>query len=342
LAPSSQTIFFSRLLDSLRALPGTEAVAAVSNLPASNVPNARSSFVIERRPPQSPSEMPSADLQTVGGALFPLLRVPILRGRDLLESDVGGSMPAIVVSEAMARTYWPNENPLGQRIRLGSWKEDGPWWTIVGVAGDIRQNWFDPTPRAIAYVSVRQRPVRTMTVMVRTANDPRALVQPLKDHLVRIDSTLPMSEIATLRDEVDDSLAPLRIIGALLVTFALVTFALAGIGVYGVVTGTVARQTREFGIRMTLGAGPSRIQAEVLGETLRVVSWSAAIGIPVSMAVQSLGASTLYGLVTMSAATPIAATGSVLLLSLIAALVPARRAAALDPAVALRAGDSQW
>jgi putative ABC transport system permease protein len=334
---TSQADFFGRALDGLRELPSVKAVAAVANLPASNVPNARTSFTIERRPSQSPSEMPSADLQTVGGAFFPLLRIPVLSGRDLLESDTADSMPAVVISKAMAERYWPREDPMGQRIRLGSWEERGPWWTIVGIAGDVKQNWFDPTPRPIVYVPARQRPVRAMSLMVRTERDPRTLARPVKDQLTRLDPAQSLSEIFTLRDEIDDSIAPLRIIVSLLLAFAALTLALAAIGIYGVVASTVVQQTRELGMRLVLGATPSRILAELLGETVRVCGWSVAAGIPILIGLHALVGSKLYNLVSMDLATLAGLTCFLFVVSLCAALVPTRRALSIDPAVALRA-----
>ena len=334
---SSQARFFTSVLDAVREIPSVETVGMTSNLPASNVPNARTSFEIERRPPASPAGMPTADLQTIGGALLPLLRVRLLSGRNLLDSDVAESTRAVVISNTMARLHWPGEEALGKRIRLGSWGEQGAWWTIVGVVADLKQNWFDPTPRPIVYVPMLQRPVRSMTLLARTGGDPHRLAQPVREALKRLDPSLALSEVATLKNEIDDSIAPIRIVGTVLMIFASVTLAIAAIGVYGILAATVTRQTREVGVRMALGAPRAAIAFALMSDTFRVWGWSLMFGLPVSVWLHATVGSRLYNLVSVS---PMRLAGlSFLLLgiSLVAAFVPARRAASVDPAVALRA-----
>ena len=279
--------------------------------------------------------MPTADLQTIGGALLPLLRVRLLSGRNPLTADVAESTRAAVISNTMARLHWPGEEALGKRIRLGSWGEQGAWLTIAGRA-DLKQNWFDPTPRPIVYVPILQRPVRSMTLLARTGGDPHRLAQPVREALKRLDPSLALSEVATLKDEIDDSIAPIRIVGTVLMIFASVTLAIAAIGVYGILAATVTRQTREVGVRMALGAPRAAIAFALMSDTFRVWGWSLMFGLPVSVWLTRDGR--LETTWSRSAQWRLAGLSFLLLgISLVAAFVPARRAASVDPAVALRA-----
>jgi putative ABC transport system permease protein len=330
--------FFGRAFDALSSLPSVEAVGAVANLPASNVPNASTGFSIESRPPAAAAEMPSADLQTVGGEFFRVFRLPVRAGRSLAESDGPDGAPVVVISEAMARRHWRGEDPLGQRIRLGRWGEGGPWWTIVGVAADIKQNWFDPEPRPIVYVSYRQRPARFMSVALRTTSEPHSLTAPVRERMAGVDAAQALSEMESLRKVIDDSLAPLRIIGWLVLGFASVTLALASVGLYGVLGSYVADRRREMGVRLALGASPWRLLARVLGENLRLAGIAVLAALPLSLVANALLGARLFGLAAVDAVTVVALALSILFVSLLSALAPARRAASIDPALAIRLG----
>ena len=260
-------VYFVRALEAFAELPGVERVAASVNLPASNVPNEEVFFEIDGRKPATSAEVPRCDLQTVAGDFFDVFRVATLRGRVLLASDDADAPRVLVVSESWARRHLGNEEPLGRRVRFGRRDAEGPWWTIVGMVSDLKQNWFDPEPRPILYVSHLQNARNRMSIAVRGKLEGYGLAEVLQRKLAAIDPGQALAEPKTLEDEIADSLAPLHIIGMLLLVFALVALLLAVTGVYGVVATSVAERTRELGLRMALGARPREVVWQVLGAT---------------------------------------------------------------------------
>ena len=333
---SSQSTFFSELLTRVAMIGEVERAAVVSNPPASNVPSPRTSFEIEGRPPPTPADMPSADIQTVGGAFFALLDVRIVDGRPLREDDGRTAAPVVVISREMADRFWPGENPTGQRIRIGAWHEEGQWWRVVGIAADVKQNWFDPRPPAVIYVSASQRPQRALSLLARTRTDPANAAGALRRELGRLDPAMAGARLLTLRQEVDSSLAPIRLIGTLLTVCALMTLVLAAVGVYGTQASAVAAQTREVGIRIAVGATSARVLGQFVRESLGIGVWSAALGVPVAVAIGQLLGARVFGLLTLRPAALVALSTLLVLVALLSTLAPARRAASIDPVLALR------
>lgn len=328
--------YFARALDAFAELPGVDRVAAAVNLPASNVPNEEVFFAIDNQKPATSAEVPRADLQTVAGDFFDVFRIGVLRGRALLSSDDAEAPQVAVVSESWARRHLGNEEALGRRVRFGRREAEGPWWTIVGVVGDVKQNWFDPEPRPILYVSHLQNARNRMSLALRGTVDGYTLSEAVRRKLAEIDPGQALAEPKTLEDEIADSLAPLRIIGMLLLVFALVALLLAVTGVYGVVATSVAERTRELGLRMALGARPREIQRQVVRGTLRLALVAVGVTLPVTFGVNVFLAGRLFGVVVVSPVT--LAVTSALLIAVAggAALIPARAATRLDPVRALR------
>jgi putative ABC transport system permease protein len=328
--------YFTAALDAFAELPGVEQVAAAANLPASNVPNEEVFFEIESRKPATVGEAPRCDLQTVAGEFFAVFRVGVQRGRVLRSSDDWEATPVVVVSESWARRHLGGEEALGRRVRFGRREAEGLWWTIVGVVSDVKQNWFDPEPRPILYVSHLQNAKNRMSLAVRGTVEGYALAEAVQRKLAEIDPGQALAEPKTLEDEIADSLAPLRIIGMLLLVFALVALLLAVTGVYGVVATSVAERTRELGLRMALGARPREVRREVLRGTLRLAIAAVVVALPVTFGVNVLLAGRLFGVVVVSPAT-LAVTGALLVVVAGgAAAIPAGAATRLDPVRALR------
>jgi putative ABC transport system permease protein len=328
--------YFVRALEAFAELPGVERVAASVNLPASNVPNEEVFFEIDGRKPGTSAEVPRCDLQTVAGDFFDLFRVATLSGRVLLASDDADAPRVLVVSESWARRHLGNEEPLGRRVRFGRRDAEGPWSTIVGVVSDLKQNWFDPEPRPILYVSHLQNARNRLRLALRGKLEGYGLAEALQRKLAAIDPGQALAEPKTLEDEIADSLAPLHIIGNLLLVFAIVALLLAVTGVYGVVATSVAERTRELGLRMALGARPREVVRQVLGRTLRLTAVAVGLALPVTFAVNVLLAGRLFGVVVVS---PVAlAVTSALLIAVagVAASIPARAATRVDPVRALR------
>jgi hypothetical protein len=280
--------------------------------------------------------VPRSDLQTVAGEFFDVFRIGILRGRALSSSDDAEAPRVTAVSEAWARRYLGSEEALGRRVRFGSREAEGSWWTIVGVVSDIKQNWFDPAPRPILYVSHLQNPRSRMTLALRAEVTGYSLAEALQRKLAEIDPGQALAEPLTLEDEIADSLAPLRIIGMLLLVFAGVALLLAVTGVYGVVATSVAERTRELGLRTALGARPRELLRQVLKDTLRLAAVAVGLALPATFGVNVLLAGRLFGVVVVSPVTLAATSLLLLAVAAAAASIPARAAARLDPVRALR------
>jgi putative ABC transport system permease protein len=328
--------YFGRALDAFAELPGVVGVAAAVNLPASNVPNEEVFFEVEGRKPGTSADVPRADLQTVAGDFFGVFRVEILRGRAHLPSDDLDAPGVVLVSESWARRHLGTEEALGRRVRLGRREPEGRWWTIVGVVADVKQNWFDPEPRPILYVSHLQNSRNRMSLALRSEVEGYNLAEALQRKLGEIDPDQALAEPKTMEDEIGDSLAPIRIIGMLLLTFAGVAVLLAVSGVYGVVATSVAERTRELGLRVALGARPREVLAQVLVDTLRLAAAAVAVALPLTYGMNVVLAGRLFGVVVVSPAT-LALTGLFLVgVAAAAASLPARGAARIDPVRALR------
>jgi predicted permease len=334
--PARVLAFQDELLRAVAALPGVRSVGLVANLPASNVNNPKSPFTIEGRPALKAAEAPNADLQIASAGFFPTLEIPVLDGRGISELD-GADAPAVaVVSRAMAALYWPDQSPLGQRLELGGSASDRRSLTVVGVVGDVKQNWWDPQPRPTLYLPSRQLARAWMNVAVRTSADPLASVPAIRAVVQAIDPEVALRDVQPMDGLVADSLAIVRVMGMLMTAFGAAALALSALGVYGVMAHAVARRTQEFGTRMAFGAAPADILKLVLGQVVRLSGGGMLVGLPVAAALSQATASLVFGVVTLELPVLAAFAAALLLVGLGAGFVPAWRATRVDPVVALR------
>jgi putative ABC transport system permease protein len=327
--------YFARALDAFAEIPGVQRTAAATNLPASNVPNEEIFFEVDNRKPARPSDVPRCDLQTVAGDLFGVFRIGVLQGRALLSSDDAKAPRVAVASERWVRIHLGGEEAIGRRVRFGRREAAGPWWTIVGVVSDIKQNWFDPAPRPILYVSHLQNARNRMSVVLRGI-DGYSHAEAIQWKLAEIDPGQALAGPKTMEDEIADSLAPLRIIGILLLVLAGVALLLSVTGVYGVVANSVAERTRELGLRMALGARSRDVFRQVVGGTLRLATVAVGVALPVTFGVNVLLAGRLFGVVVVSPLALAATSALLVLVAVGAASIPARAATRVDPVRALR------
>jgi hypothetical protein len=263
------------------------------------------------------------------------LRIPLVRGRALAERDGKDTPRAAVISSSMSSRYCPTEDPLGARVKLGSSGNESPWVTIVGVVGDVKQNWWDPQPRPTIYLPYAQAPRRRMDVLVR-ARDPLSIVAGVRAAIGRVDPEQAIQSVEPMEKTVGDALAPVRIIGMLMVVFGALSLVLSVVGVYSVLSYYVAERRHEFGVRMALGAGPGDVFKLVLKQTMKLAGIGLAVALPASFLLGGALSSLLVGVVSMDSATYAAITVLLLLMSLAAGHFPARRAARRDPMAALR------
>jgi len=327
--------FQNRLLEQVEALPGVSHVGLIRNEPASNVSNPLTSFTIEGQAPLAPNDTPRADLQTMSAGGFETLRVRALRGRTIAVADTASSPRVAVISEAMARRFWPTGDPVGVRLRLGD--SGTPWITIVGVVTDLKLNWYDPEPRPTIILPHAQAPARQMRVMVRTTTDPAELARPIRLVVSRLDPLQPVSEMRRVDDVVAESISPVRVLGLLLLIGGALAIAFSATGIYGALAHWVASRRREFGIRIALGASGAAIVGLLLTQVLTLVLVGLCIGLPLGFGGLALLRGGLFGLAVLDPATVGQVAIFIVAVATLAALMPARRARRTDPSTLLQA-----
>jgi putative ABC transport system permease protein len=328
--------FFQQLLRGASSLPGVQHASLITNPPASNVDSETTFFSIEGQPALKASEAPSADLQIATPDFFETLKISLVSGRLLSEADSADAPRVVVISRGMAERFWPKANPLGHRIKLGTVDSTEPWLTIAGVVGDVRQNWWNPITRPVIYKPFAQSPQRSMTLLMRAAANPTSYVSGMREVTGRIDPGIALRGVATLEEEVADSIAIVRIMGILMGIFGLVALALSSVGVYGVLSESVAQRTREIGIRLALGADASDLMKLILGQAVKLTAIGLAIALPISFAISRAMASLVFGVVSMDFTILAGFTALLFLVALCAGYLPARRAIRVDPMTSLR------
>ena len=333
-------LFHDRALDALRAIPGIAAAGVTNVLPTMGT-GPDGGMEVEGKPPLSPA-YPSTGYATyrlASPGYFAAMGMIILRGRDLAATDAPGSPLVVVVNRELAEKEWPGENPLGKHLRASSMdtRETQPWATVVGVVDNV-PGWtaVGPAPETY-YYSYRQLPYRTrsMVAVVRSSMPPAALAMLVRTAINRVDPAAPV-EFRAMRDIVASSVSDRRFVALLLGLFAAVALALAAVGIYGVVSYSVAQRTREIGIRIALGAAPSSVGRMVQGGAMRVVLAGVVIGVGSALLATRLLQSLLF---EVAPTDPLAFGGVVLLLvttAWVASWMPARRGTRIDPVVAIR------
>jgi putative ABC transport system permease protein len=328
------TSFYERALQQMQSLPQVESAALAANTPASNVDNERVTFDIPGRNSLRASEAPAGDLQVVSPDFLSALRISLLQGRAFSEGDGRNSPRVALISETMAARNWPNSTPLGQSLKLNG--DNSNAVTVVGVVSDVKLNWYDPRPRPTIYLPYLQAPRASLRLVARISQGGHDAANAIRQRLQQLDPEVALNEIHPLTSEISDSLAPIRIIGWLMLVFGALALALSTIGIYGMLSHRVARRTHEFGVRIALGATSDDLFRQILREALKLAGAGLALGLPVAYGLNLLAASRLFGLNGLSWPMLAAFTVGTLLVALLAAWVPARRAMRSDPILALR------
>jgi predicted permease len=269
---------------------------------------------------------------------FATIGLPLKRGR-LLTADDRAERPAVVVNEALARKYYPGEDPIGKEIYLGAPDnrlfERAP---VVGVVGDTRDAGLGSDPLPTVYIPLAVMPRwPAFSYVIRTSGNPTAVAGAARDVIRGLDATLPVRNVRTLDAVLDESVAPARWSTTLLAVFAGVALVMAGLGVFGVLSFLVAQRTRELGIRVALGAAPSAVRRMVVGRGLGLVAAGLAIGVVGAVALTRLMASLLYGVTATDPLTYGGVAAVLLAIGALASYLPAQRATRVDPIIALRA-----
>jgi len=327
--------YFSSAVERLRALPGVQAAAAASQIPlAGNID--RYGFHAEGKIHANPEEDPSAERYCITPGFLETMRIPLLRGRDISPADTATAPQVLLISETTARRMWPGEDPIGKRVKVGDM--DKPWWTVVGITGDVHHVGLDAQPDMQMYVPHQQWafPDGLMIFVIRTAGKPAAISSAAQQAIHSIDPTQPISRIAALANYVGLSVQDRRFALILIGAFAVIALALSLVGIYGVTAYSVAQRTREIGIRAALGAQRPELFGLLLRQGMLQVLYGVVAGVLASVAFTRFLASLLFD---VQPTDPLTFAGVVLLLVTVAAaacLIPARRAMRVDPLVALR------
>src|SRR5262245_37749020 len=328
--------FHHRAQERLLALPGVESASSTSFLPGSDAWNS-TEFQIEGRPaPPPPGQERVSAYQRVGADYFRTVRIPIIKGREFSADDVDGAPLVAVISETLARRYFSNEDPLGRRVKVGAPESAAPWYTIVGLAGDVPRFMLDREIQPMLYLPNQQLSDRNAYFVVRASGAPMAALPAVRAQIAALDDKLPLYEIKSHEQVIADRMAGLRLVASLMVMFGASALALASVGVYGVMAYAVSQRTREIGVRVALGARPQDVLRLVLGQSLKLAALGLAIGLPVALALGRVMAGALFGVVALE---PLTFVGFTLLLTgvaLLAGYLPARRATKVDPIAVLR------
>ena len=337
--PVSTVRYYQDLVERVEALPGVRSAGAVARLPLAMGAN-NWSFQIDGREVESVGEAPAANVQQATPGYFKSVGLSLVRGRLFDNRDHAEAQPVVIINELMAREHWPDEDPLGKRMRV--FTEGYPWMEIVGIVRNVKHFGLDAevpakwyVPHAQAYVSAYASP-GSMTLVLRTATEPKSLIAPTRAAVRDFDLTVPISDVRTMQEVVAASVGDQRFTMLLLTTFATVALLLAAIGAYGVISYGVSQRTQEIGVRLALGAQATDVLTHVVREGLALALAGVAIGVLGSLAMSRVFQSLVFGISPTDPLTYAGVVALLLLTALAASFFPARRASRVDPAVTLR------
>ncbi|MEY2559988.1 MAG: putative transport system permease protein [Verrucomicrobiota bacterium] len=327
--------FFHRMVDRIEALPGVEAAAVTSVLPISDNFDRRT-IEVEGQP-KGPGENPDIDNYMITPSYLRALSISLLQGRPLTKQDTANAPLAVMISETTARKLWPGADPIGKRVRFynSDPAEQRPWRTVVGVVRDVKQYGLDTTGTMAMYETLDQFPTTAVTLVVRTATDPASMIAAIRREILALDKDQAVFNIATMEQLVSDSISLRRFSMFLLGLFASLALILAAVGIYGVIAQSVSQRTHEIGIRMALGAQARDVLKLVVRQGMSLTVVGIVVGLAGAFALTRLLANLLFG---VGATDPTTFLWIPLLLasvSFLACYIPARRAAKLNPLVAL-------
>ncbi|MBL8167858.1 MAG: ABC transporter permease [Acidobacteria bacterium] len=325
--------FYKRALDRLKALPGVEAAATSYSLPMSTVAFAWEPIGVEGYVPKNAQDTIMSNVRIVSPGYFPAMGVPLVHGRLFDDRDKKGQPETVIINEAFAERFWPNQDPLGQRMQRG---KSGVWRTVIGVIRDTKQFSLEKEPPIGVYYPAEQIIPRSMYLVIRTTNAPEQSSSAILKEIQTVDPELPAFDVKTMEQRLRGSLARRRFAMVLLGAFAGIALLLAVIGIYGVMTYWVNQRTNEIGIRMALGAQPANIRQLVLRQAALLVTLGIVFGVAGAIALTRVMANQLFGISATDSVTFGLLSLLLAAIALLASWLPARRAAKVDPMIALR------
>jgi putative ABC transport system permease protein len=337
--PNVRLGFFDRLLEQISALPGVRAAGAISNLPVTGTGSALH-FNIQGHPPNSPQEFTISSYRVVSAGYLKTMGIPLITGRWIEDGDREQAPPVVVINSTFARTYFPNRSPLGQHIQLGETPDPSvPWMLVVGIVADVKQSLASESA-AEMYVPFRQAdavlPVFSLSLVVRTAGEPLAQSNSIRALVHGLDANQPITGIETMEGNVSQSIAEPRFRTVLLAIFAGVAVTLAAVGIFGVMSYSVSQRTRELGLRIALGSSRNGVLQLILLYGLRLTAVGIVIGLVATFVLTRYVSSMLFNVPPYDPLTLLGVMAVLVVISLCACYIPARRATLVDANVALR------
>ncbi len=328
---AARLAFYDALAAKTAALPGVTHASLSSVIPLSG--DSDENITIEGRPPvERSADALTTWYRVVTANYFSTMQIPLERGRLFVDRE---AEPVVVINETMAKRHWPNEDPIGRRVRIGG--DSAPWATIVGIVGDVRMRGPRQATQVETYIPYWQAPEAGINVVLKTTGDPQALAEPLRRVVKEIDPAIAVAGVQTMDGIVADSIGSSRFVATLVGVFGVLALALAAVGIYGVMSYAVSQRTQEIGVRLALGAGERQIFALVVGESLKLAGVGLVLGLAGAVAAGRAMRGLLFGVGAVDAVTFAATVAILLAVALAAAWVPARRAMRVEPMSALRA-----
>jgi putative ABC transport system permease protein len=327
--------FFKQLIERIEALPGAESVGAINDLPLSGNQSI-TRIVIEGQPAVEEGKEPVVDWRQISPNYFKTMGIPLIIGRDFTSQDDRSVPPVAIINQSLAQKHWPDQNPIGKRFKFASTAPNNPWITVIGLVGDIRHLGLNESEGPALYISYLRSPRSGMFITVRSNLDRANLTAAIQKEIWAMDIDQPIASIKTMDQFLSKSTSEPRFYSVLLGIFAVLALVIAAVGIYGVMSYTVAQRTHEIGIRMALGAQPGDVLRLILGKSLALVIIGVIIGVAAASVITRILAGFLFGITPTDPIT--FATISLILsfVALIASYLPARRATKVDPIVALR------
>ena len=333
--PAQSADFFKTLLEKLRAVPGVKSASAVMPLPLSDN-SLRTSFEIEGRP-MAKSDLPRTFIRAVGLDYFGTMQIPLIAGREFNERDDRHAPHVIIINQTLARKFFPGENPVGKHMKVGmnADKSDATC-EVVGLVGDVKHRnlWLPPDPES--YVPYEQNPIGAMSIIVKSGADPMTLLPAIRTQVLAMDAELPIYKAQRMEEYVAASVAQRRFTSLLCAIFAGAGLVLAVVGLFGVISYSVAQRTHEIGVRMAIGAAKVDILRLILQEGMAITLLGVGVGLVGAIGLSSVVKSQLFGVQATDPLTFLGVAAGLGFVALLACFLPARRAAGVDPMVALR------
>jgi putative ABC transport system permease protein len=329
----NRNTFFHQLIDRIAALPGVEAVGATSRLPMTEG-NITSSLTVESRPGEIPA--PEVGLRLVSSDYFRSMRIPLLTGRLLTDTDGAATETSAVVNQTLAQRFWPDRSAVGQRIKLGPPDPALPWITVIGVVGDVHHAGLDAPPAPEVFLHNDQAAPGGMTLVVRTSTEPLSLISAIRRQVGALDPNLPVYDVNTLEQVLSRSVAERRFTMLLLGIFAIIALALASVGIYGGIAAWVTQHRHEIGTRLALGAQRRQILGLVVGRGMTLTAVGLVIGLTVALWMGKLIQTLLFAIAKNDFTTLLAVPLFLAAVALLACSLPAWRATRIEPMIALR------